>query len=244
VLISLLSVGPTAAATGLCIVGDIGSWQTGMSHAPGGLVRGTSALVDYYLEHLCNPSSGGASHSFSSSWVALRPKQALADVEDIYQVGYIRCQFAGCPSGARYVWAYGHGQGACGMPLAPQAVFGPSVSPFSTYYKISYRFASDLGQLVYEAYYSSTRIAWKPDEALETCWDQGPQQFQFHNEIGNSEDQVGGEVSPPEHWTSLKYANASNVWTSKSGICSLHQQPQAACGVVPAGIDTWDTRFP
>ena len=235
-----IALGPGACNT--ATTGNYFSGQKGLNPP----TYGVSATISLVYEALCTPVTGNPGHgSFSSSWVAI---SADDDPYDIYQIGFDTCQQSGCPSGTKWFWAYGTGDGVCdGVAPSPHWMTSPTGNH---QYKIDRMWLSPQG-LSYVALIDSNLKNWRAASTIETCWaPYGPRAWSFRNEVGDRGDQSGGQVSPHQTFSSLKFKKTSG-WVSVNlivGVCnpapSLGTQKCSRDATLSDKIHTWDTRVP
>ena len=183
--------------------------------------------------------------SFSSAWVAIA---GSGGVNEIFQIGLLKCQSTGCASATQFVWAYGRQATACGVALAPSAhVIGSSGTS-------NHRYTITKSSTQYAAQIDGVEKKVESISAIETCWINGSRHAEFEDEVADHNDQSGGQISSgfQQHWTGAKYQDTSGLaWHAMNEPlnvgCTINQLTTQKCQMSPVSHDafrTWDNRFP
>lgn len=222
----------------------------GVDMAPANFAYGVSARFTYVNPVLCN-EDGGTYLSASSAWVALTALgYPSSSANDIYQVGWLKCQFCGLPTSVRWIWAYGRGASAeCGAALNPSARdLGAAGTSLATYKIDRVRLTPD--ETVYRAYINGVLKAERPSRDLDICWGSfGPARAKAHNEVKQYNDQAGGTVAAPQSWTAITYKDGASAWHSLGsdydGFLGVIELATMRCVIGPTLGDrfrSWDSR--
>ena len=137
---------------------------------PNGTVIGAEAFVEHYGPSLCTKPAGWAGKSLSTTWVAI---SGSGDPKEIFQIGEIKCQYAGCPAGNTYFWAYGRkgsGTGSCSGDVHSSAHFLTSApTTGGATYKVD-----KIGTSYYAAQINGSEMATASIISVETVGPSGP----------------------------------------------------------------------
>ena len=217
-------------------------------------VIGAQAIIEWFNDALCtnaNPSTV----SLSSAWVALEGSSAL----DIYQVGFDKCQQAGCSQGnpagtSFYFLAYGrNGNATCPgqvLPLAQEAPKGLAGAGSLTYSVVKEPDPDHPSQYKYFASIDGVVQGSQTTTAIEGCWG-GVVQGQYADEVYDYGDQTGGTVRNHQGFTYVRWHDAT-YWRAMNRVysspCDVINDPtNEHCNVASNHHDwffSWDARAP